>query len=114
MYSSRINDVYETRLLDNYPITTFIAAVALFLAFLKMPCNFSQRASKIISVVSRCTLFIYLIHPFVLDRMEWLGINAVTFNPWICTPLIAMFVFVICLIPALVLTKIPVVNKWLL
>ena len=113
-WSSRTNGGYDNRLLESYPITTFVATIALFLAFQKMPCNFSQRTGKIISVVSRCTLFVYLLHPFVLDRLSMLGLNAVTFNPWICCPVVAAIVFVLCMIPALVLTKIPFVNKWLL
>ena len=113
-YASRSSGVYVDKLLENFVITTFVAAIALFLAFVKMPCNFSERTGKTIAVVSRCTLFIYLAHPFVQDRLDWLGVNAVTFNPWICVPTVAVLIFVICLIPALVLTKIPVVNKWLL
>ena len=112
--SSRMSGVYDDRLVENYQITTFIGTISLYLAYLKMPCNFSQRTGKVISMVSRCTLFIYLFHPFVLTRLDWFGINAVTFNPWICVPVVTVGIFVICLIPALVLTKIPVVNKWLL
>lgn len=114
IFASRASGVYDNKLLENYPITTFLAAVALFLAYLKMPCNFSQRTEKVIRVVSRCTLFIYLIHPFVLERLNWLGIHGEAFNPWLCVPMVAVVVFVLCLIPALVLTRIPVVNKWLL
>lgn len=114
VWSTRMSGVYEERLLENHSITTFVATIALFLAFLKMPCNFSERTGKIIAVVSRCTLFIYLAHPFVLDRIEWVGISASAFNPWLCIPAVAFLIFVVCLIPALVLTRIPVVNKWLL
>ena len=114
IWSSRTSGVYDNKLLDSYPLTTLVAAVALFLAYLKMPCNFTQRTEKTVRVISRCTLFIYLIHPFVLGRLNWLGINAEIFNPWLSVPVVAVIAFVLCLIPALVLTRIPVVNKWLL
>lgn len=112
--ASRMSGEYNHDLLQSHPITTFGATVFLFLAFMKMPCNLSERTGKLVGIVSRCTLFVYLFHPVVITRLEWVGINAVTFNTWIWAPVAAVIVFAICMIPALVLTKIPVVNKWLL
>ena len=112
VWSSRSTGAYDSKMFENTAATTYFAAVTLFMAFLKMPCVVSQRTGKIIAVVSRCTLFIYLIHPVVIERLEWLGIYATAFNPWLCVPMVAVLVFVVCMIPALVLTKIPVLNKW--
>lgn len=114
VWSSRTRGEYEIRLLANYPITTFAASVAMFLAFQKMNFHFSERAGAVIQAVSRCTLFIYLFHPFVLDRLRQVGVDAVMFNPWGCIPVVSAVIFVICLIPATVLIRIPAVNKWLL
>lgn len=114
VWSSRSSRIYDASLLDVYPTTSFIASIALFVAFQKMHFVFSENAGKVIAVISRCTLFIYLFHPFVLDRLQRVGIDGVMFNPWVCIPVVSLIIFVICLLPALVLTRIPVINKWLL
>ena len=96
-------------------LPVFLEAVLIFYCFLKIKIQVSAKTSKLITCISKCTLGIYLMHLFIIERLEiWLGINTTSFNTWFSIPIICVAVFVISTIVTLVLSKIPVINKWLI
>jgi len=73
--------------------------------------NFCGRAVTYLSKASFC---IYLSHMFILYLLTSLGITA-SVLPAICSvPLISILVLFVCLVIYAVLSKIPVVNKWII
>jgi len=64
--------------------------------------------------LSRYSLLIYILHPFFLEKMSMLGINANNYNPIWSIPVITLLAVAGSLIVAWVIDRIPVVNKWML
>ena len=62
---------------------------------------------------SRKTMGIYLLHPFVLERLDRIGINSLTWNSWITVPIVTGITVLICLVISAVLSQIPLVRKCL-
>ena len=64
---------------------------------------------KIVDLLARCSFGIYLTHPLVIEILAEKGITVPTL--WI--PALAAAVFAICAIIAAVLTKLPLIRKYL-
>ncbi len=94
-------------------ISTFIEAAVIFMLFLRLPhINIGKTVGTIIKKISKYTLFVYLFHPFVIEHLDlWFGVDSLSFAPILSVPLIAILLFVVCIIIAVVLDKIPVVRK---
>lgn len=73
--------------------------------------KFSDKMRRQIIKLSNYTLGVYLIHPFYVFILNRFHINALSMNPIISVPFIVLIVFVLSLISAALLKKIPVVNK---
>ncbi|HJD46762.1 MAG TPA: acyltransferase family protein [Candidatus Mediterraneibacter norfolkensis] len=100
----------------NSALPTFLEAIIIFGIFLKIPSKIeNRRISDIVTKISRKTLFIYLVHVFILEHLEsWFGISAAMFNAWISVPVISIIVFIISIFLAGVVEKIPVAGKWMM
>lgn len=118
-----INDRYAlyigspTTLLYEYmDIPVFIEATCLFVIFMKnRTLHLSKNKELYIKRISKYTLFIYLIHPFVMEQLRiQFQITSLTFSGILWTPLLSVFIFFICLILAYFIDKIPFINKWIM
>lgn len=100
-------------LYNNFFISTFLEASAIFLLFLRIPAFEVKRPlGKIIEKVSSYTFFVYLFHPYVIEHLDlWLGFDSLSFNPALSVPTIALLLMVICMTIAFVLDRIPVIKK---
>lgn len=96
-------------------LPVFFEAILLFVFFQKSEFKLSAKMSKFIALISKCTLGVYLLHPFMIEHLkQWTGMSTLSFNPWLSVPIISIAVFVLTLVAILILTKVPVVNKWLI
>lgn len=94
-------------------LPVFIEAILLFLLLKGMEGYWENRekVSKVIYFFSQNTMGIYLLHPFVLERLDRHQINSLTWNTWISVPLVTILTFGCCLIISVILSKIPFVRK---
>lgn len=101
---------------DNFTIFQFFFVLSIFLLFKNRvsKIHWSENAKKIICSISKCTLGIYLIHPFIRDIAEHAGIDIFMFNPIILIPAISLGIFLISLVIIFILKKTPLINKWLI
>ena len=75
--------------------------------------NFTSKAEKLVSVISKDTFGVYMIHPAVIIIFGRLNLHSATFNPLLCIPLIVISTYVVCEIISHILNKIPIVKKYL-
>lgn len=101
-------------LYGHFALPVFLEAMIIFIIFLKLPEHIeSALLRKMIRRISKYTLFIYLVHVFVLEHIKiWIGLTTCSFNAWISVPIIAVLVFCISLILAAVFDKVPFFKKW--
>lgn len=68
---------------------------------------------KTVTYISKASFCIYLSHMFVLYALEGFGITAKIFPAVISVPIISICVLLICMGIYWILSKIPVLNKWI-
>lgn len=109
-YGKPMPDIY-----DSYGLFTFMISTGLFLLFRELfgEKEFSDRSSAIIREVSANTLGIYVMHIGLLNILQLKGIDSMMLPIGIGIPMIAIMCFVICLVLAAVLRRIPVIGKYI-
>lgn len=103
-----------TEALYNYfIISTLIEAVTIFILFLRLSnLNINKTLGAIIKKISTYTLFVYLLHPFLIEHLYlWFGLNTLSLSPIISVPLISVILFVLGTVIAMILDKIPIIRK---
>lgn len=103
--------LYEYLLLN-----IFFPSLAVFLLFKQTipKIKFKERTVKRITKLSSLSFGIYLSHMAVIAALKFLSVTAASFNPIFCAPIMTAVVFAVSLIITSVLSKIPVVNKYLI
>lgn len=106
----------KSLLYGHFTLPVFLETVIIFMIFLRLPEKLhNTKAAAIVGKLSKYTLFVYLVHVFALEHLKsWFGVTTMSFYPWISVPALALFVFVICMLAAWIMDKVPVVNKWLM
>ena len=74
---------------------------------------YSVRTQKGIAMLSKATFGVYLVHPMLIDAVKRLGLETVTFNPYLSVPVITVLVFLPSFLVSLILNQIPFVKKYL-
>ncbi len=88
-------------------------AVFVFFKYEVSRIHFGDRTKKLIGVVARSTLGVYLLHTAVLDVFlpNVAGINANSFNALLSVPVIVIGVFCVCSVISILLIRIPIIGK---
>lgn len=101
-------------LYGNFSIPVAVEAVCLFLLFRKYfsEALLSSRTAQITARISRSTLFVYLIHVFVIQRLQiYLHFYTTDYNVLFSVPLMVILVFVISVLVGMIMERIPVLNR---
>lgn len=98
-----------TEAYDNLHLYVFLTSVTLFVAFMKLEISPDGRFSKVIVLLSRCSLGIYLMHPFLINKVKFL----IGREPMDAAGLLAVWTGTCLAVTAMtwLLLKIPVVRK---
>ncbi len=101
-------------LYNNFSIPVAIEAICLFLIIRKKFAGFdlSPRKKKWFLMLSESTLFVYLVHMFVIQRLQiYFNLYTTNYNVLISVPLFALLVFCISAVAGMILERIPILNK---
>lgn len=100
---------------DSFSLFTAIVSVALFLAFTANQEGISKKPwnLRLVREIAADTFGAYLIHLMVMSFLNNFGINSGMCNNLIAIPILSVVVFVISLIAAAVLRRIPIVGKFI-
>jgi len=113
---------YSKEFRDNYSLTVVFYSIVLFLFFKHEigRINFSERAIKIISKLSSLTFGMYLSHMIIkfllskfahISQVEFLGLSV---RAAIGCPIFALVIIVLSLLTSYGISKIPVLNKYII
>ena len=69
---------------------------------------------RVVTYISKASFCIYLSHMFILHILNENGITAMTTAPVLSVPLITIFVFLICMLIYALISKIPIIRKWVI
>ena len=82
--------------------------------FLRYPISKIKFSEKgIIFLLSKYSFGAYLIHPFVISVLKYLGLNTLTFNSLLAVPIIGVIVFCGSFLISGILNHIPILNKYI-
>ena len=100
---------------DSYGLFTFIIVTGIYLLVTKIAKehSFTERTQKVVVEISSNTLGIYLLHIGCMEFLEKKGIHSMMVPNVIGIPLCATLCFLLCLVIAAVLRRIPVLGKYL-
>ncbi len=100
-------------LYGNFALPVVIEAVCLFLLVRRGTADLrlSPARERLLSSLSGCTLFIYLIHPFVIQRLHFrFGLYTTDYNVLFSVPLVVLLVFTLSAACGMLLKKIPLLR----
>ena len=70
-----------------------------------------NRGYGLIKGIAKCSLVIYLVHPFFLEKLNLMGVTTISFTSVVCVPVLTAVIFIASYLVAYVLSKIPFVNR---
>ena len=103
----------DERYYTAFSLFVFLEAISFFMLirFITDKINGNE---KLINLFSSGTLFVYLIHPFlIIECKRHLNLLPSSYNLWISLPLISLAIWIIGEIMGIITKKIPVINKLL-
>ena len=109
------NRGYDISYLDvngNDDLLLLVQSVGLYVFMKHFNSYFNN--SKLIAIVAKYSFFIYLSHDLVLQILFMFGINASIFISLLMVPLIVLFVLVVCILMASLLSKMEWFQKYYL
>ena len=93
-----------------------IASVAVFVFFKYeiSKIKFNSISLKIIKKLTSCTFGMYLVHDFFIIILTEKGVDTMMFSPIVSVPTISLIVFIFSFIISYIISKIPILNKYIM
>ena len=112
---SRHSNTPRAGIFDSYSIFTFMVVLALLVFFFdkSKERNNSIKCKKMISEVSNATLGIYLTHVMIIETLDVLKINAMSFPIALGVPILSILVFIIGFCISSLLRRIPFIGRYI-
>lgn len=74
---------------------------------------FLSKPAKSVSILSKFSFGVYLSHIFIMNKLDLLGVNVLSFNPVFSVPVLLLVVLMIGYVISAILHTIPVLNKYI-
>ena len=116
MIVSRTNNEFYPNYQDYFTMNVMFESISMFV-FAKYELSrirIGERAKRFIVKLSILSFGAYLVHAFVIEKMDLLGIDSLSYNPAISVPIITVAVFAVSMIVSLVISYIPVLKKYII
>ncbi len=112
-YMSKKYDYLYELFFQGMSVGVCLYAVGIFSYITLTGNKIKYKLSKIIVYISKASFCVYLSHMFVLYLFEKLSLTAQTLSI-ITVPLISVLVLLICTCIYAIISKIPILNKWII
>ncbi len=105
----------NTVLYGYFSLNTFFMAIAvyIFVKELLFDKNINEKLNLFIQKLAKLTLGVYLLHPIFIIIMEKLEITMLVGNMFIMIPVVVAIVYLFSLITTYILSKIPIIGKYI-
>lgn len=106
----------DSRLLGYLQPNVVFMAVSVFLMMKQIfeENEFSEQVRKVIAGLSDLCLGIYMIHTFVQNKLTDVGLTSVSFHGLFSVPVITIIIFICSMICCYLISKVPVMKKYML
>jgi len=113
------SNILNTPVANFYDYNSFnvmLSASAIFIFFkdIVSKIKISKLSGKIITTISNCSFGIYLIHEFFNMYFIRIGFISTLFNPLLSIPVITLVIFILSFVIIYIISKIPVLNKYII
>ena len=114
-FESRKTGAFYANYYDYFTLNVMLEAVGLFVfaKYVLSKIKLNNIMNKLIVKLSLLSFGAYLIHAFVIEKLALLGLNSLSFNPALAVPAITVLVFVASMVVSAVISKIPVLKKYI-
>lgn len=114
IFSSRNGNPYNEEWLMPSSSVILIFSVAVFVFFANMKnTDKLEKYRKPVTKLSGLTFFVYMAHPFFVEKLNLMGINTLSFSPILSVPVLTIVVFLACVVCGWIVSRIPVIGKWI-
>jgi len=97
---------------DHFTVNVAMQAIAIH-TLLRYRTYRKTAMNQIMAELAKCSFGVYLIHIFVMSVFSLLNITVRSFTPVISVPVLTALVFIGSFVVSFILSKIPVLNKWI-
>ena len=99
----------------NFTCNVLLESVAVFILIKQRIQNRirGEKLQKIVQAFSKYSFGVYLVHPFFLATLSRLGWKTTSFFPPVSIPVISLAVFALSLCTSALLSRIPILNKYI-
>lgn len=113
LYDCGSTQTYDSHWFSPSNANVLIFSIAVFVFFKYVTIHQKLADSKLIAAMARSTFFVYMIHPFLLEKLGLLGIMVVSYPVHLSIPIMTVGVFAAGMLGGWIVGKIPVIGKWI-
>ncbi len=95
---------------SNTNVLLLSIAMFIFFQYRKLPGRIEN--GKWVPAMAKCTFFVYMIHPFFIEKLNLLGIKVIAYPVVVSIPVMTIGIFAVAMMLGWAVGKIPVVGKW--
>ena len=98
---------------ENFTVNVALEALLIFVIFKQLNYN-NCRNNQFVQKLSKLCFGVYLIHPALIEFLNFVHIDTLTINPVISIALLSLFVTAVAFLISFLISKIPFLNKWII
>lgn len=99
---------------DSFGVFTFLIVTGLFVATVTKGKDVSlgEKGNWVVKEISAGTLGVYVMHVGLMEVLEPLGVHSMMIPNIVGIPVYAALCFVICLLAAVIIRRIPIIGRY--
>lgn len=97
---------------NNFSINVLLEAVAVHTWFKYRNYN-SDRINTFAALLGKYSFGVYLVHIFVIEKLQTFGIDTFMYHPFVSVPIISIIAIIISFAISFLLHQIPRIHKWI-
>lgn len=113
IYDSRSTQSYVDQWFTPSNVNVLIFSIAAFVFYKYRTIPSKVNDSKWISTMAKSTFFVYMAHPFFIEKLQLIGIKVINYPVVLSIPIMTIGIFAVCMLLGWIVAKIPFIGKWI-